>query len=45
MHDQLEHIENTISLTDIEKPDTTLPNLGMDANDDTAEILQVRALR
>lgn len=42
MHDQLEHIETTISLTDIEKPDTALPNLGMDANDDMADVLQVR---
>ena len=42
MHDQLEHIENSLSLTDIEKPDTVLPNLAMDANDDLAEVLTVR---
>ena len=42
MHDQLEHIENSLSLTDIEKPDTALPNLAMDANDDLAEVLTVR---
>lgn len=42
MHDQLEHIESSLSLTDIEKPDTPLPNLAMDANDDLAEVLTVR---
>ena len=41
MYGQLEHIDNTLSRTDIEKPDTALPNLGMDANDDLAELLKV----
>ena len=45
MHDQLEHIESSLSLTDIEKPDTALPNLAMDANDDLAEVLTVSRAR
>lgn len=41
MHGQLEYIDNIVSRTDIEKPDTALPNLGMDANDDLADLLKV----
>ena len=41
MNDQLEHIDQSLNETDLEKPDTTLSNLGMECNDDLIDVLKV----